>query len=227
MALNCPAVVGTASTIAAAATARVARVLPVAMVPAMPHTAWATTATAAILRPCSQAASSDPNRSIPEREQDEGDGRGQGEPGPGRERAGEPGAVEADADADLAAGRPRQELAQRHQVRIGGLVEPMTAGHEFLPEVAEMGDRPAERGQPQPQERDEHFERVALAGGRRRFGGGHVGHDWAGWLMASPQRVVKSEERGRHSSTREPAAMLRCIAAKRLNRRHLVPAWCM
>jgi hypothetical protein len=32
MALNCPAVVGTASTIAAAATASVARVLPVAMV---------------------------------------------------------------------------------------------------------------------------------------------------------------------------------------------------
>jgi hypothetical protein len=92
-----------------------------------------------------------------QREQDEGDGGGQGESGPGRDRAREAGAGEADADADLAAGRPRQELAQRHQIRIGSLVEPMTAGHELLPEVAEMGDRPAKGGEPQPQEHCEHF----------------------------------------------------------------------
>ena len=169
-------VVGTASTIAAAATAR-----------ASPRLAGGHGAGHAPYRLGHHRDRRDleavqpgrverPEPLHPQREQDEGDGRGQGEPGPGRERSRKPGAVEADADADLAAGWPRQELAQRHQVRIGGLVEPMTAGHELLPEVAEMGDRPAERGEPQPQERDEHFDRVALAGGRRRCGGGHVGH---------------------------------------------------
>ena len=61
-----PAVPGTNSTSTAAATASVARVFPVAMLLAMPQTACATTATAAILSPCSQpGASSDPNLSMP------------------------------------------------------------------------------------------------------------------------------------------------------------------
>ena len=92
-----------------------------------------------------------------ERKQHQRDGRGQGEPGPGGERAGKPGAGQADADADLAARRTRQELAQRHEVGIGRLVEPAAALDELLPKVAEMRDRSAERGEPEPQEGDEDF----------------------------------------------------------------------
>ncbi len=52
----CPAADGTASASTAAPTAMVARARSGHSVRAMPHTACATTATATILRPCSQAA---------------------------------------------------------------------------------------------------------------------------------------------------------------------------
>ena len=54
------------------------------------------------------------------------------------------------ADPDLAAGRPRQELAERDQVGVGRLVDPLAAVDVLLAEVAEVRDRPAERGQPEP-----------------------------------------------------------------------------
>ncbi len=60
-----------------------------------------------------------------------------------------------DGDAQLAAGRTRQELAEGHQVREALLVEPATALDVLPSEVPDVRDRPAERGQPQPQRRRE------------------------------------------------------------------------
>lgn len=83
---------------------------------------------------------------------DHGDGRGSREAEPGGERASVAGPHQAEAHADLAAGGPRQKLAQRDEIGIGGVVQPAAAHDEGLAEIAEMGDRPAEGGQAQAQE---------------------------------------------------------------------------
>jgi hypothetical protein len=49
--------------------------------------------------------------------------------------------------ADLAACRPGQELTKRYEIGIAGLVDPSAAHHQLIPEVAEMRDRTAERGE--------------------------------------------------------------------------------
>ena len=64
-----------------------------------------------------------------------------------------PGPARADRDPDLAAGGPGQELAERHEVGEGGVVEPAAPLDVLAPEVAEVRDRAAERRQPEP-ERD-------------------------------------------------------------------------
>ena len=76
-------------------------------------------------------------------------------PSPGRERARQAGAQQADRDADLAAGRAGQELAERDDIGIGCLVEPAAARDELVAEIAEMRDRAAEGGQAEPQEDEE------------------------------------------------------------------------
>ena len=60
----------------------------------------------------------------------------------------------ADGDAQLAAGRSGQRLAERHELAEGGVVEPAAALHVLAAEVADVGDRPPERGQAQAQRRD-------------------------------------------------------------------------
>ena len=87
-----------------------------------------------------------------EGEQDQRRGHGEGEPrGKAAQKA--VAAENAEGKADLAGGRSRQKLAERDQVRIGRLVEPFAAHDELIPVIAEMGDRAAEGGQPQLQER--------------------------------------------------------------------------
>src|SRR6202011_2143872 len=66
---------------------------------------------------------------------------------PGRQRTGIAGPQQADSDTHLARGRPRQELAERHQIRVGSFVEPFAAFDEFVAEVSEVSDRTAERCQ--------------------------------------------------------------------------------
>src|SRR5262249_44306424 len=142
----CPHDDGTPSAMMAAATASVARGRSGASVRAMPSTAWATTATAATLRPCNQP------EPAAEAKRHEGGGRGQGESAPGRQGPGIPAAQQADGDAHLARGRPGQERAERDQVGVALVVEPGPPAHELLAEIAEMGDRSAEGGQPEPKE---------------------------------------------------------------------------
>jgi hypothetical protein len=57
-------------------------------------------------------------------------------------------------------------LAQRHEVGVGALIEPSPPRHELLPEVAEMRNRAAERGEPKLQEGGEHLTRTAFVQGR-------------------------------------------------------------
>ena len=75
--------------------------------------------------------------------------RGQRETDPRGGCAGEPRLREPDADPHLAGGRPRQHLAERDEIGVGAVFDPAPACDEGLAEVADMGDRPAERGQPQ------------------------------------------------------------------------------
>jgi hypothetical protein len=57
------------------------------------------------------------------------------------------GAHEPDGEAGLARGRPRQKLRERNHIGIGALVEPASPHDELAAKVAEVCDRPAERGQ--------------------------------------------------------------------------------
>ncbi len=68
-----------------------------------------------------------------QREADEGD-----------DRASPAGAQQAEREAELAAGRPRQKLAQRRQLSEVLFIEPAAASDDFAVELAQMGDRPAE-----------------------------------------------------------------------------------
>ena len=160
MAPICPAAVGTASTSAAAATASVARSRSGASVRIMPSTALATTATATTFSPCSQPLLDRAAERIDAvAEGDQRQRRWQSKSEPGRQRAEHAAANETDADADLAAGRSRQKLTERHQIGVALLVEPMAAHDIFIVEVAEMRDRSAERGEPEAQRDGEHFDR--------------------------------------------------------------------
>ena len=101
-------------------------------------------------------------------EQHHGDGRRQREADPGRQGSGIAAAQKADGDAHLARGRPGQELAERDQVGVALVVEPAPPVHELLAEIAEMRDRSAEGGQPEPKERGQDF---TPASARTRIGG--------------------------------------------------------
>jgi hypothetical protein len=79
-------------------------------------------------------------------EQSHGDGGRQREADPRRHGSDIARAQEADGDADLARGRPGQELAEPDQIGEALVVEPAPPVHELLAEIAEMRDRPAERG---------------------------------------------------------------------------------
>ncbi len=100
-------------------------------------------------------------------EQRHRDRRGQGEPGPGRKAAEIAGAHEADRKAGLAAGGTGQELGEADEVGIGAFVEPGAPDNEFVAEIAKMRDRPAERGEAEPEKDAQDFERRA---GRRTHG---------------------------------------------------------
>ena len=97
------------------------------------------------------------------------DGRGQREPRPRREGPGIARAGEPDGNADLARCRPGQELAEGDDVGIGTIGEPSPLGDELFPEIAEMGDRPAERGEAEAQEDRQH-----LGPGAGRAARGHA-----------------------------------------------------
>ncbi len=97
--------------------------------------------------------------------------RRHGEAQPRREGAGQAGAEQAQRDADLAAGRPRQKLAERDDIDIAALVEPFAARDELGAEISEMRHRAAEARHAQPQEGQQHLERRAapLSGDRDGF----------------------------------------------------------
>ena len=93
----------------------------------------------------------DVGRRDEEREQHERDGRGQREAEPREQAADRPRPQRPDRDADLAARGPRQELRQGDEVGEPAVVEPAASDDVLVPEIADVGDRAAERHEPQPQ----------------------------------------------------------------------------
>jgi hypothetical protein len=81
-------------------------------------------------------------RGYAEPEQDQRERGGRGEADPGCDRAPEPALREPDADADLAARRAGQELAQGDEIGVGALPDPLAPRDELLAEVPEMRDGP-------------------------------------------------------------------------------------
>ena len=90
--------------------------------------------------------------------------------GQGAQRAGP---HQAQREADLAGGRAGQELAQRHQIGIAGLVHPASPGNELVAEIAQMRDRPAKGRDAEFQEGAEHLAGRAL----RSVGGSFMSRD--------------------------------------------------
>ena len=70
---------------------------------------------------------------------------------------------EADPKDRLTARRPRQELAQGHQIRIGLIGQPSPAGHAFLPEIAQVGHRTTKGGQTEPQKHQKYLDHFRSA----------------------------------------------------------------
>src|SRR6266496_628764 len=105
------------------------------------------------------------NRCIGKEREENGGGQGKSNPGcqpPPQSCSGNP-----QRDTHLAARRARQELTERDQVCIGGLVHPLTTYHNLLPEVAQVRNGAAKGGQPKYRKHTEHFEKRALWRTRR------------------------------------------------------------
>src|SRR4051794_575013 len=102
------------------------------------------------------------DRADPVSEGDEGQRRWHAEAEPGREPAREPGPQDAQADGNLAAGGAPPELAQRGDGGGGRPGPPAPPLDDVGPEVTEMRHRPAKRGQPEPQEGEQHVEHRAV-----------------------------------------------------------------
>ena len=75
---------------------------------------------------------------------------------------------EAQGHADLAARWARQELAQRHQVRVAFVVEPLASAYELLAEIAQMGCRATKRGETKLEKDQKNFKHTGFLTGRWR-----------------------------------------------------------
>ena len=53
-------------------------------------------------------------------------------------------------------------MAQPYEIGVSLLVEPTAAYDELLPEIPDVGDWPAERGEPQLEEDEEDFKRRTI-----------------------------------------------------------------
>jgi hypothetical protein len=58
----------------------------------------------------------------------------------------------------LAAGRPRQKLAQRNEIGVGVFVEPTTSDNEFLSEIANVSNRSTKAGYSEFAESEQHLQ---------------------------------------------------------------------
>src|SRR5271166_2344378 len=151
---------GTPRASTAAATAIVARSRSGQRFRAIPHTAWATTATATIFKPWSQAAAPKmAERGDAAAEQDQRQCGRHGEPNPGGERPRYSSPRHPDDDADLAARRSRQELAQRDDIGVVRFVKPAAMLDELGAKEPEMSYRPAEGCEAEPRKDAQDFKR--------------------------------------------------------------------
>ncbi len=129
---------------------------------AIPQMACAMMATATSFNPCSSPApttllsASTPRATSTRRYRG-----GQSKRGPRRQRAEKARAHQPNGKPNLAARRPRQKLAERHEIRVSALVQPAPAHDKCLTKVTEVRNRPAKRGQTEPQEDEEHLPRRA------------------------------------------------------------------
>ena len=107
------------------------------------------------------------------REQRQGDRRRKREAQPGREATQLSCTQDADADAELATGRPRQELKQRDQVGIGCLVHPAASQDVLVAEVAQVRNRAAEAADAKTRSHQKYFPDGSLraCGSRTLFNG--------------------------------------------------------
>ena len=119
------------------------------------------------------------------------------------------GARQADGEADLAARRSRQELAEPDEIGEGVFIEPPPPGDELAAEIAQMRDRPAEAGEAQPEEdAAQHFDGRAGSASPAGDIGTRRGHVREARVMASAAKpVIANAESSRHGERGQAAVM--------------------
>jgi len=116
----------------------------------MLQTACATTATATILSPCSQATCEiSPRLPMPQAKAMSASAGGK--------RTWQAGARQAKNEADLTARGSWLKLTKRIDVGVRSFIEPLAAFDEFSTEIAQVRDWPAEARDPEPKEDPEHI----------------------------------------------------------------------
>lgn len=102
-------------------------------------------------------------RPDPRGQRDHDDRRWQGKAQRRHHRAGRPTALPAQCKGRLGRGRAGQKLAERQDLGIGFVADPLPALDQFFAEIAQMGDRAAETCQAKFQKRHKNLEQLVVA----------------------------------------------------------------
>ena len=148
-----PPAPGTSRAVTAAHAASANRAGPWASVRAIEITAESTMAAAASSSPCSQPAPEMSVAPTTSASAVRASADGRVKPSHASEATELARPQRPHGDPELAGRRPRQQVRERHQLGEARVVEPASADDVLLPEVPDVGNRPAERGQAEP-ERD-------------------------------------------------------------------------
>ncbi len=101
----------------------------------MPQTAWATTATATIFKPCNKPVPIGPSNAVAAiAKMTSRTADGSVKAARAASAPDWPTAQKTESKADLAGGRAGKKLAQRHQIGVAGLVDPFAADDQFVSE---------------------------------------------------------------------------------------------
>ena len=128
-----------------------ARSLSGARLRPMPQTAWATTATATIFKPRSQPASAKSNEPTPKANTVSNTADGRVNPSQAANPPGSPARMIPTVIPTWLLAGPGRNWHRATTSGVASLIQPLSPGDVLFAEVAQMGHRPAEGSQPQPQ----------------------------------------------------------------------------
>src|SRR6185437_3089482 len=100
-------------------------------------------------------------------------------------------AQQSQREANFAAGGPRRELAEGHQIGVAVLVYPLPPAHVLIVEIPEMRDRPPERRQSQLRRHPKDLAHRAHASTASHLGGVRGGSPVTHTVRLPPRRTSR------------------------------------